>query len=91
MAKRKQSERPTRNAGAPAPEVEGKKKGGSSKLPWLIIIGGVVASLWAIGALTTAGVVPAVFIFAYLDFYAASWCWSRCRSPSWWAWRPRTG
>ncbi len=71
MAKRKKFERDARNdGGAPAPGTEEKKKGVSGKLPWLIIVGGVVVALWAIGALTTAGVVPAVFIFAYLDFYA---------------------
>ncbi|MDP9795772.1 putative integral membrane protein [Catenuloplanes nepalensis] len=71
MAKRKQVQRSTRETGpAVAPADGEKKKGMSAGMSWLIIGLGVVASLWAIGALTNAGVVPAAYLFAYLDFYA---------------------
>ncbi|GAB7052042.1 ferric reductase-like transmembrane domain-containing protein [Catenuloplanes indicus] len=71
MAKRKQVQRSTRETGpAVAPADGEKKKGMSAGMSWLIVGLGVVASLWAIGALTNAGVVPAAYLFAYLDFYA---------------------
>ncbi|MDR7274504.1 hypothetical protein [Catenuloplanes atrovinosus] len=71
MAKRKQVQRSTRETAPEAAPGDGeKRKGLSARMSWLLIGGGAVVALWAIGSLTNAGVKPAAYLFAYLDFYA---------------------